>query len=218
MFLWQTAAEAHAAINDLPPVLFVASVLFDVLGRLLKRDSFKAAGFWTLILGSLGSIAAVISGELAEDTIEHGESIHEAMGRHETFAITVAVLFGVLAIWRIWRRGTLGPREHVIYLTLGIVGAGLVTYTAHLGGNIVFRLGGGIPTTVMQEAMEERAAGHHHHPGEPDDHDHGAEPADHDHDHDAATAPVDSAAAKAHTDTAKGRGHVDPPGTPPHKH
>jgi uncharacterized membrane protein len=181
----------------------------------MKRETLKAAGFWTLMLGSLGSIAAVISGELAEDTIEHGESIHEAMGTHETFAISVTVLFCLLAAWRLWRRGTLGPREQVPYLVAGVIGAGLVTYTAHLGGNIVFRLGGGIPTAVMQDAMEERAAGHHHHAGEPDDHDHGAEPADHDHDHDAKPT-VDSAASKAHTDTA--RGHVDPPGTPPHKH
>ncbi|HEY2825490.1 MAG TPA: DUF2231 domain-containing protein [Gemmatimonadales bacterium] len=211
MFPWATAAEAHAALNDLPPVLFVASVLFDVLGVALRRDSFKAAGFWTLILGSVGSVGAVITGEMAEDTIEHGESIHEAMGRHETLAITVAVLFGVLALWRIWRRGTLGPRERVPYLVLGVLGAGLVTYVAHLGGNIVFRLGGGIPTAVMQEAIEERSAGHHHHAGEPDDH-----ADDHDHDHGAAAA-VDSAASKAHPDSAR-KDHVDPPGAPPHKH
>ena len=209
MFLWDTAAEAHAALNDLPPVLFVASVAFDLLGKILRRDSLKAAGFWTLLLGSAGSVATIISGELAKDSIEHGEKIHELMGTHETLAITVAVLFALLAAWRIWRRGTLGPREQVPYLVIGLLGAGLVTYVAHLGGNIVYKLGGGIPTSVMQEAIEERSAGHHHHGGEPDDHA--------DHDEHGAGAAVDSAGSKAHTDTAR-RGHVDPPGTPPHKH
>lgn len=208
MFLWQTAAEAHAAINDLPPVLFVASVLFDLAARVTRRDSFRAAGFWTLMLGVLGSVAAVISGELAEDTIEHGEAVHEMMGKHETMAISVAVLFTLLAVWRLWRRGNFSSMEQVLYLVVGLGGAGMVTYTAHLGGNIVFRLGGGIPTAVMQEAIEERSAGHHHHGGEADEHEH----------NEAAKAPVDSAATKSHADTAKGRGHVDPPGTPPHKH
>src|SRR4029077_6604422 len=123
-------AEAHAALNDLPPVLFVASVAFDLLGKILRCDSLKAAGFWTLLLAAAGSVATIISGELAEDSIEHGEKIHELMGTHETLAITVAVLFALLAAWRIWRRGTLGPREQVPYLVIGLLGAGLVTYVA----------------------------------------------------------------------------------------
>ena len=204
--MWQTWAEAHAAVNDLPPVLFVASVLFDLAGTWTRHESLKAAGFWTVLLGAVGAVGAVATGLMAEDTIDHGESIHEAMGPHKTWAITVTVLFGVLALWRLWRRGALGGKEWAAYLVLAAFGAAIVTRVAHLGGNMTFRMGAGVPTAVMQQQIKERAEGHHHHGEEGDAH------ADHD-DEDHGAAAVDSGGPAAHTDSASGR--VSRPGTPP---
>src|SRR3990172_127269 len=111
--LFDTAAEWHAALNDLPPALLLASVIFDWLGSATKRDSLKAAGFWALVAGVAGAALAVTSGLLAEGSIEHGETVHRVMERHETWAIAVGVGFALLAAWRIWRKGVLGPpRRH----------------------------------------------------------------------------------------------------------
>ncbi len=197
---FDTAAEWHAALNDLPPVLFVMSVVFDWLGSATKRDSLKAAGFWSLVAGVAGAAAAIVSGLVAEDTIEHGETVHQIMGRHETWAISVSVAFALLAAWRIWRKGVLGPRERPTYLVAATIAALGILYTAHLGGTMVFRHGAGVPTAALQEALTERAEGHHHGAGEE------GEEAEH------SRVTPDSGAAKA--DTA----HQDPPGTPPHQH
>lgn len=193
--LFDTAAEWHAALNDLPPALLLASVIFDWLGTATKRDSLKAAGFWALVAGVVGAAFAVTTGLRAEGTIEHGETVHRVMEQHETWAIAVSVAFGLLAAWRIWRKGTLGPQERPTYLFAATVGALGIVYVAHLGGTIVFRHAGGVPTAALQEALTERTAAHEHAPGE---------------EHEEA-APSDTA-AKADT------GHTHAPGTPPHQH
>jgi uncharacterized membrane protein len=197
----QTAAEWHAALNHLPPALFVASVIFDLLGSALKRDSLKTAGFWTLIGGVLGAAAAVTSGLIAEDRIEHGEAVHQMMDRHKTWAISVSVTFALLAAWRIWRRGVLGPQEQPTYLFAASLAALGILWTAHLGGTMVFRHAAGVPTAALQEELKDRAEVHHHEEGEEREvgeaHEHGA---------------PDSAVAKPDT------GHTHAPGTPPHKH
>jgi len=200
--MWDTVAEAHAALNDLPAALLVLSVTFDLAGMLTKRESLRAAGFWTLVAGAVGGGLAVLTGLKAEATIEHGGAVHTIMERHESLAIAVTVLFGLLAAWRLWRRDRLGPAEQPVYLTVAVLGAGLLFYVGSLGGQIVFRHAGGIPTPVLESAIVERAAGHEHGPGE-------------EHDHGAAT-PVDSAGAAGQ---ASGAGdHDHPAGTPPHDH
>ncbi|MBI2537011.1 MAG: DUF2231 domain-containing protein [Gemmatimonadetes bacterium] len=194
--LFDTAAEWHAALNDLPPALLLASVIFDWLGTATKRDSLKAAGFWALVAGVVGAAFAVASGLRAEGSIEHGETVHRVMEQHETWAIAVSVAFALLAAWRIWRKGVLGPQERPTYLVAATVGALGIIYVAHLGGTIVFRHAGGVPTPALQQALKERTQEHEHAPGE--------EP--------EQAAPADTAAAKADT------GHTHPPGTPPHQH
>jgi uncharacterized membrane protein len=197
---FDTAAEWHAALNDLPPALFLASVAFDWLGSATKRDTLKAAGFWALVAGVAGAAAAVVSGLLAEGRIEHGETVHQIMGRHEKWAISVSVTFALLAVWRIWRKGVLGPQERPTYLFAASLAALGIIYVAHLGGTLVFRHGAGVPTAAMQEALTERAEGHHHEAGEEHE---DAEP---------SLATPDSGAATTET------GHTHPPGTPPHQH
>ncbi len=188
----QTAAQWHAMLNDFPSLLFLLALAFDLTAEVTKRESLRAAGFWTLVVGAAGALAAVLSGLRAEGTIEHGGSVHMVMSRHETLAISVTALFVGLAAWRIWRRGNLGPAERPIFLSISGVGVLGLLWTAHIGGTLVYEYGGGIPTPVMEGALEERRAGHTHAEGE---------------EHEG-----DEAAGEAEPD------HIDPPGTPEHEH
>ena len=160
------APRIHAALNDLPPALLLASVLFDLLGAFLKRDSLKAAGFWTLVTGVLGTGGAIISGLLAEDATPHSAEAHAVMETHETLAFIVLSLFAVLAIWRLVRKGVWSEKEQPIALTAGVIGVALMTFTAMLGGKLVFEHGVGIPTTTLQAASLNRASGGHQEEGD----------------------------------------------------
>lgn len=152
------AARLHAALNDLPPVLLAISVFFDLLGAFLKRESLKAAGFWTLVFGVAGSGVAIFSGLLAEDATPHGVEAHGIMETHATLAYLAVGLFAILAVWRLVRKGVWSEKEQPIALTAGVIGIGLVVVTAMFGGKLVFDHGVGIPTPALQSALQDRAA------------------------------------------------------------
>ncbi len=193
----QTAAQWHAALNDFPSLLFIVALVFDLVGEATNRESLKAAGFWTLVAGALGTLTALVSGLIAESAIEHGGSVHLVMERHKTLGITVTVLFVLLAGWRVWRKGRLRSIERRTYLTIATVGALVILWTAHIGGTIVYEYGGGIPTAVLEGALQERATGHTHGPGE-----------EHEEGETAVGEQADTAAAD----------HTHPAATPPHEH
>ena len=151
----------HAAVNDLPPALLPISVLFDLLGAFFKRESLKAAAFWTLVAGVVGTGAAIVAGLLAEDVVKHSDQAHEIMETHETLAFIVLAIFGILAIWRIVRRGVWREKEQPIALTAGVIGVLILLYTAMLGGKLAFDHALGVPTARLQAITAERG-GHHH--------------------------------------------------------
>lgn len=204
----------HAALNDLPAALLIGAVLFDLLAAATRREGLRIASFWTLMLGTLGAAAAVISGLQAEDHIAHGEVVHLLMETHERLALITAGIFGVLALWRLLREARMGSAERAMALVLGLAGAGVLTATGVYGGKMVFEHAAGVPSEVLQGELHERAEGHHHH-GEGEER--GDEDTDHDHAENASEHPVtgDSAAT---TDSSAPAGHVDPPGTSPHSH
>jgi uncharacterized membrane protein len=180
----------HAAVNDLPVALLIAAVLFDVVGWAMKRESLVWAGIWTLWAGVIGGWAAVIVGLLAEDSIDHGEAIHDLMQTHQTLAIATMIVFTVVLAWKLWRRFQLRRGEDAVLKLVSAAGLVLLVRTGTVGGTLMFDHAAGIPTATIQAEFDNREAGHRH----------GADTMD--------AAPHDSASPT----------HVDPPGTPPHKH
>lgn len=166
----------HAAVNDFPAALLVATVLFDFAAAIWKRESLKWASVWTLWLGVVGGWVAVLAGEQASDAIQHGEAIHELMESHETWALVTMGVFTALLLWKLWRRFNERGAESWVLRGISLFGLALLIRVGMLGGQLVFDHAAGIPTNMMESEIKNRAAGHHHAPGEPDD----------DHDHDAA--------------------------------
>lgn len=164
--MWDTPAELHAILNDAPAALLVFSVVFDLAGEFTRRESLRAAGFWSLIGGTVGAILAILSGLSAEEWIEHGDAVHSLIEQHERFALVTTSLFVMLAIWRLSRRGLLPKLERRLYLVAASTGLLLVAWVGHLGGQILFRYGGGIPPAVMRSALADIERGHTHEPGE----------------------------------------------------
>ena len=203
----------HAALNDLPTALLMVAVLFELLFLATRRDSFRLVSFWTLIVGAVGGAAAVLSGLQAEEHIDHGDAVHRVMETHETLAFFTLGIFGVLAVWRLWRETRMGTMERGLAVALAVVGAGVLFATSNYGGRLVFDHAAGIPTEVLNTEVQGRGEGHEHGAGE------GHGDADHDDGDEHAPAPT-AAADRAAADSSAGApaGHVDPPGTPAHEH
>ncbi len=198
----------HAALNDLPAALLLVAALFELLALAARKESFHQVSFWTLIVGAVGGVAAVLSGLQAEEKIAHGDAVHRVMETHVLLGFISLAIFGVLAVWRIWREKRMGTTERALALALGLGGAGVLIATATYGGRLVFDHAAGIPTDVLTSETENREEGHEHAPGEG----HGDE--GHEHEPAATTASdtVGPPPAPAAGD------HVDPPGTPRHSH
>jgi uncharacterized membrane protein len=184
------APRWHAVLNDLPAALLIAAVLFDLAAAALKRESLAWAGVWTLWAGVLGGWAAVIAGELAKDSLEHGEAVHQIMKSHEKIALMSMSVFTVVLIWKMARRFQLPAQELMLTRALSVVGLLGLVWTGVLGGRLMFDHAAGIPTETLQTELQNRSAAHEHEAGD----------------------------AQGSADTAKAAPHVDPPGTPPHKH
>src|SRR5918997_1531092 len=174
----------HAALNDLPIALLIGAALFDVLAIVTKRVSFRLVSFWTLVLGAVGGVAAVVSGLQAEEHISHGDAVHRVMETHETLGLVTLAIFGLLALWRIVRERRMGSGERTAAVIVTLAGAGGLFATRLYGGRLVFDHAAGIPTTVLQGELRERGTDHTHDAGN----DHGGM----DEDHDMPAAALDS--------------------------
>ena len=150
-------AEWHAALNDFPPALLLASVVFDLVGAAKSRDTLKAAGYWCLVAGAGMATVAVVSGLLAEDAVEKTAAVDRMIDTHEMLAISVTVLFVGLAAWRIWRRNRFSVQEQQSYTMASVVGMLVLLWAAHLGGTMVYRHAAGIPTDILRAETKDRS-------------------------------------------------------------
>ncbi|HEX5004160.1 MAG TPA: DUF2231 domain-containing protein [Gemmatimonadales bacterium] len=201
-FLGLDAAHFHAIFNDFPPALLVVGVGFELAYLFTRRESLRHAAFWSLVVGAVLTANAVATGLKAEDSIQHGQAIHEIMEVHERFAWITLGFFAVIAAWLLLREKKMGWRERWTMALVGVIGLGFLVATGREGGKLVFEHAAGMSTEAMEAEIRNREGGHEHAPGE--EHDHGEAP----------PAAADSTGDSA---TAATPAHTHAPGTPPHK-
>lgn len=141
----------HPALVHVPIALAMVALLFDVAAR-LRKGANEACATVLLVLAAVGSVAAVVSGQAAQDAAVVPAAARDLVARHEDLGVlamvgllTLAAVRGVVA-WRRWRHPLLG---WVQTLLLAVV-VGLVGLTGHLGGTLVFEHGVG--TAPVQRA------------------------------------------------------------------
>jgi uncharacterized membrane protein len=136
--LW---VKMHGGTTHFPIALVVASTLFDLAGLLVPDNpaksrwaGFRAAGFYTLILGALGSFGAVLSGLV----ISHGEILgHGNLAHHHTFLWPAFGLLLGLAVWRVVVGNHASQRAFKIYLAASVVTCGLMGAAGYWGGELL---------------------------------------------------------------------------------
>lgn len=153
---WLPMHSGHPLMVHLPLVALPLAVLLDalVLRRPERRRRQMATVLW--VLGLAGAAAAVTTGLIAYNRVDHSELGHGAMTLHRNVALVAVALFLVSGAAR-WRRPL--SRLAVLVGALGIVA---IVGAGYLGGEIVFRHAIGIPTEVLEQVMSERG-GHVHH-------------------------------------------------------
>ena len=146
------AHPLHPMLVHFPIALLITSVFFDLLGMLVEGKSFYQMGRWLLILGLLGGVVASLAGASAEDAVVSSGVPSDAVEFHEELAIITVVVFGVLLVYRWWAGAAWSARSKTIYLLIAAIGLGLLGATGFYGGDLVYRYGAGVVTTVKGAA------------------------------------------------------------------
>ena len=133
-------AKAHGATTHFPLALALSSVAFDAAGFALARkpigNDLRAAGYWTMIGGAMGTVPAVLSGLLMTKGTVMG---HDALRlHHHLFVWPAFALLVALGTWRLVQGRQAPPRALAAYLVLAAaVAAGLMTAAAYWGGEMM---------------------------------------------------------------------------------
>ena len=132
-------------IIHFPIALVMAGFFSEILGMVTKKDFFKNAALFLLLLGAVGAIVAYVSGNLAGDGIEEGPlksplELHEKAATATLWLVVIIALFRVTIIYFKHNRRWVTWVSVLLFATL----AGSVTVTGYLGGQLVYKHAAGV--------------------------------------------------------------------------
>lgn len=169
--------KLHPAIVHLPVALLSIAALFAVISLFRKKDFFKEAAFWNLLLGVIGAIAAVLTGLVEEQDLVHNEAIHQVLLKHKFNGFAILILFQVLLTWFWVRKNKFGRKEYIFWIFFMVLGTAMITYQGFLGGKMVFEQGAGVKPMELQMEKEGDSTNSHSHSGNGHDHKNGQDTA-----------------------------------------
>ncbi len=140
-----TASHLHAMFIHFPIALLVIGFLAEVISLFSKTGFFKKAGFYLLVLGTLGTIASYLSGNAAGEGIEEGP-LAKAIELHEQaatitlwLAIATSLVYAAILIFKYKKSWA---KIVSVILFAAIIGG--IARTGYLGGQLVYKHGAGV--------------------------------------------------------------------------
>lgn len=136
-------AHFHLVVNHLPIIFPIVGIIVMITGLIFKSDAVKRTAFLIFIIGSLTSIAAMTSGEGAEEIVENISGVTENyIERHEESAELFSILtyiLGGLSFLGLW--ASIKQKSFSNFLNIGILIFALVVIyfgkeTGTTGGEI----------------------------------------------------------------------------------
>lgn len=140
------ASHLHPMIVHFPIALLMVGFLAEVIGLFLKKEFFSKAAFYLLLLGSLGVIAAFISGQFAGNGIEESGALKAAMETHETSALITIWLVSIASIVKLATLyfKKLEKQLRLVAFAIFLLGVLSVARTGYYGGNLVYKHAAGV--------------------------------------------------------------------------
>jgi uncharacterized membrane protein len=140
-----SASHLHAMIIHFPIALLIAGFVSEITGLILKKEFFRQAAFYMLLLGVIGSVAAYFSGDFAGEGIEEGP-LKVPMELHEeaaAFTLWISVLTAIFRILVYFFKKEFQWIRWTGILLFGLLIAS-VARTGYLGGQLVYKHGAGV--------------------------------------------------------------------------
>ena len=158
-------AHWHLVVNHLPIIFPMVGVIVMITGLISKSEAVKRTAFMIFIFGALTAIAAMNTGEGAEEVIEKINVVSENhIENHEetaeTFAILSYILGGIslLGLWASFKQKSFSSIISMATLLFAFVVLFFAKQTGTTGGEIrhtEIRSGNNIPASENNNAEED---------------------------------------------------------------
>ena len=158
-------AHWHLVVNHLPMIFPIVGVIVMITGLVSKSEAVKRTAFMIFILGALAAIAAMNTGEGAEEVVENINGVSENfIESHEeaaeTFAILSYILGGIslLGLWASFKQKSFSSIISIATLIFAFVVLFFAKQTGTTGGEIrhtEIRSGNNIPASENNNAEKD---------------------------------------------------------------
>jgi len=136
----------HPLVVHFAVALLLTSVGFHLFQALLPKEhrwqsSLSLLARSNLWLGTVFAIITALAGWYAYNTVTHDAPSHAAMTEHRNWALVTIPGFIVLSVYSMFSKA---QKMNMIFMLVLLVFAGLLSKTAWLGGEAVYRYGLGV--------------------------------------------------------------------------
>ena len=131
--------ELHPAIVHFPIALVPLSVAADIMGTQGQQPRWAWMGrtLWKVAAGAAG--LAAVSGLIAQEEAQVPDEAHPLLATHRTLNVAAGTVILSLAMGRGRRERATGAE-----IALGVLTMGILSYSAWLGGRMVYEHGVGV--------------------------------------------------------------------------
>jgi uncharacterized membrane protein len=151
----------HPVADHFTIGLLTIAILIDLTASLFPmRTWIRYTALTLVILGALAAGASYATGDMETDRIWKalGPDAKEVLKRHAELGEYLAIVFAVLALWRILVEAfEFAAGSRGIYLIVAIAAVGALLYQGHLGGDLVYDYGAGTALMAAQPVPGEAA-------------------------------------------------------------
>jgi len=130
--------KLHVMLVHFPIALGLSAVLADAIWLISKKDFFRHAGLWCLLLAALGAIPTVIAGDMHLDAQIYIGEIKQTAETHATLGYCTMGVLLAAALLRCIRKNRLAGAWLGVYAVFMAGAAAMISLTAHYGGKLTF--------------------------------------------------------------------------------
>ena len=159
-------AHWHLVVNHLPIIFPLVGVIIMITALISKSEAVKRTAYMIFVLGALATLAAMTTGEGAEEVVENINGMTENyLESHEeaaeTFAILSYILGGIslLGLWASFKQKSFSSIISIATLIFAFVVLFFAKQTGTTGGEIrhtEIRSGNNIPASENKNAEEDQ--------------------------------------------------------------
>ncbi len=131
--------ELHPSLVHFPIAFLPLSIGCDLLGRVTGSRGLAELGRRTMPLAAASAVVAAAAGLVAQEEVRAEGEAHDMLVTHRNLNLGLVATSLGMALWRSRRE-----QPSAGYLLLGLLGLGAMSYTAYLGGHMVYEHGVGV--------------------------------------------------------------------------